>query len=168
MIRTKNIIPQIYNTSHDFQLFEAILDALFSEADISCAKLQGLHSPRQCFEENLGKLSRNLGIETSDRELLKKYRLMLKNKGTTEAVEAAILYCGAELVLAKDNLNGYGSVYYRDLSWKSDKDNPNFNIITYYIKSFKNFNKQLFEKLRKMILPFNVQIIFEIYEDKTI
>jgi len=162
MIRTKNIIPQIYNTSHDFQLFEAILDTLFSEADIGCAKLQGLHSPRQCFEENLGKLSRNLGIETSDRELLKKYRLMLKNKGTMEAVEAAILYCGAELILADKDHNGYGSIYYRNLSWKQENPNPEVNIITYYASSFKNFNKQLFEKLRKMILPFNVRITLEI------
>lgn len=162
MIRTKNIIPQIYNTSHDFQLFEAILDTLFSEANIGCAKLQGLHSPRQCFEENLGKLSRNLGIETSDRELLKKYRLMLKNKGTMGAVEAAILYCGAELILADKDHNGYGSVYYRDLSWEQENPNPEVNIITYYVSSFKNFNKQLFEKLRKMILPFNVRITLEI------
>lgn len=146
MIRSKDLIPEVYNTSLDFKVFEAVLDILFSDADIKCSKLQGLHSPRQCFDENLGKLSELFDLLTSDRQLLKNYRLMLKSKGTQPSIEAALQFCGAKIVKNLPN----------------DTQNPTIIslgdkiLCTYYV-IFKNFDAKLFFKLRKMLFPANMQ-----------
>lgn len=146
MIRSKDLIPEVYNTSLDFKVFEAVLDILFSDADIKCSRLQGLHSPRQCFDENLGKLSELFDLLTSDRQLLKNYRLMLKSKGTQPAIEAALQFCGARL--AK---NLPETIQNPTLSISNDKV-----LCTYYV-IFKNFDAKLFFKLRKMLFPANMQ-----------
>lgn len=147
MIRSKDLVPEIYNTSLDFKVFEAILDTLFSEANVNCARLQGLHSPRQCFDENLGKLSGLFDLLTSDRQLLKNYRLMLKSKGTQPAIEAALQFCGA---FPEENL-------------QNNKPNPEIKdtdkgIICTYFVAFKNFDSKLFFKLRRMLIPANIQL----------
>ena len=146
MIRSKDLIPEIYNTSLDFKVFEAVLDILFSDADIKCSKLQGLHSPRQCFDENLGKLSELFDLLTSDRQLLKNYRLMLKSKGTQPSVEAALQFCGANII--KNLPNAVQNPTISDLGDKI--------LCTYYV-IFKNFDAKLFFKLRKMLFPANMQ-----------
>lgn len=147
MIRSKDLVPEIYNTSLDFKVFEAILDTLFSEADVNCARLQGLHSPRQCFDENLGKLSGLFDILTSDRQLLKNYRLMLKSKGTQPAIEAALQFCGVKIdkQLQEEGRN------------PEIKDTKLGTTCTYYV-TFKDFDSKLFSKLRQMLLPANIQL----------
>lgn len=146
MIRSKDLIPEVYNTSLDFKVFEAVLDILFSDADIKCSKLQGLHSPRQCFDENLGKLSELFDLLTSDRQLLKNYRLMLKSKGTQPSIEAALQFCGAKIVKNLPNATQNPTI-----SSSGDKI-----LCTYYV-IFKNFDAKLFFKLRKMLFPANMQ-----------
>lgn len=146
MIRSKDLIPEVYNTSLDFKVFEAVLDILFSDADIKCSKLQGLHSPRQCFDENLGKLSELFDLLTSDRQLLKNYRLMLKSKGTQPSIEAALQFCGAKIVKNLPNTTQNPTI-----SSLGDKI-----LCTYYV-IFKNFDAKLFFKLRKMLFPANMQ-----------
>lgn len=151
MIRSKDLIPEVYNTSLDFKVFEAVLDILFSDADIKCSKLQGLHSPRQCFDENLGKLSELFDLLTSDRQLLKNYRLMLKSKGTQPSIEAALQFCGAKIIKNLPNDMQNPTISSLDDSSLGDKI-----LCTYYV-IFKNFNAKLFFKLRKMLFPANMQ-----------
>lgn len=147
MIRSKDLIPQIYNTSLDFTLFEAILDTIYSEAFIGCDKLQGLHSPRQCFTENLYKLSNLFELSSSNRQLLKVYRLMLKSKGSEEACLAAIKYCGIDLNLNDEHPLGY---YFEN------------GTLTFYTKSLKDFNSSLFDIFKRTIFPIGIQVKFYI------
>ena len=147
MIRSKDLIPQIYNTSLDFTLFEAILDTIYSEAFIGCDKLKGLHSPRQCFTEDLYKLSNLFELSSSNRQLLKVYRLMLKSKGSEEACLSAIKYCGVELNAIQPHPLGY--------TFEE-------GTLTFYTKSLKNFNSKLFDILKKTVFPVGLQVKFEV------
>lgn len=144
MIKTSEFVPQIYNTSFDFTLFEAIIDLLCNGIDSRIPSLKGLHSPEQCFNENLGNLAAQFNLNTQNRELLSKYRLMVKNKGTEKAIEAALHYCGAEAIVGEPTKVASGDNYF----------------ITYKV-SFKSFDYDLFDTLMKRLAPFNVQVSVE-------
>ena len=159
MIDSAKIVPEIYNTSLDFKIFEAILDCIYSEADLMCANLKGLHSPRQCFSENLEKLSKLTNIKTTNRQLIKVYNLMLKSKGTLEAVEAAMLYSGIELTKLESIPKNELSRYKREIIPRTDSENNYAGVtICYEGKFTSNFNSELFQKLRSTLIPFNCQL----------
>lgn len=159
MINSAKVVPEIYNTSLDFKIFEAILDCIYSEADLMCANLKGLHSPRQCFSENLEKLSKLTNIKTTNRQLMKVYNLMLKSKGTLEAVEAAMLYSGVELTKLESIPENGLSIYRRFVRPRKNQNNEYLGVTIYYEGKFtSNFNSELFQKLRSTLIPFNCQL----------
>lgn len=142
MIRIKELIPEIYNTSHDFKIFEALLEAVFNKSDTQKNVLFGLHSPERCFDENLGKLANLFDLPTSDRSLLKYYRLMRKSKGTKQAVEATIEACGA-------TVEGDPVISY---------DSSSFRCQVVYEVNFGTFNIRLFDILRRRLIEFGCQL----------
>ena len=144
MIKTANIIPQIYNTSFDFTLFEAVIDLICNGIDSRIPSLKGLHSPEQCFNENLGNLAAQFNLNSQDRDLLSKYRLMVKNKGTEKAVEAAIRHCGGEIV-----------------GTPTKEETSDGQYLVSYQLAFESFDHDLFDTLLRRVAPFNMQVSIE-------
>lgn len=140
MIKTKDLVPEIYNTSHDFKVFEALLDAVFNKSDVEAKSLKNLHTPDRCLQENLYLLASLFDLPTADRTLLKYYRLLRKSKGTQNSVESAIEACGATIkskpYIAATNANCQ---------------------ITYTVE-FNNFDVRLFDILRRRLVEFNCQL----------
>lgn len=132
MIIIADQIPDIYNTSHDFKVFEAILAVLFNQIDIRTQRSKYAHSPDRCFDEDLGSLASLFNLPAVDRTLLKYYGLMTKNKGTKEAAKAMAEFCGMSSI----------------------KLTTNGNEITIEA-NIGNFNSKLFNIMKRRLLPFN-------------
>ena len=140
MIESRNLLPKIYSTSHDFLLFEALMDVAFNSIDAKIPALKALHSPESCFQENLSSLAKCFNLETTDRQLLKQYRLMVKSKGTRKSIEAAIFFCGA-----------------KEISEPEIDSRINEFKITYNAV-YDQFDQKLFKTLMSRLLPANCQI----------
>lgn len=140
MIESKNLLPKIYSTSHDFLLFEALIDVAFNSIDAKIPALKALHSPENCFQENLSSLAKCFDLETTDRQLLKQYRLMVKSKGTQKSIEAAIFFCGAKRISKPE------------ISSKVDEFRITYKAI------YDQFDQKLFKTLMSRLLPVNCQI----------
>lgn len=141
MIKTKDLVPEIYNTSHDYKIFEALLDAVFNKSDVNSKSLQNLHNPGKCLQENLYRLAAFFDLPTADRVLLRYYRLLRKSKGTRGAVESAIEACGATIKSEPDIVNP-----------------TNTNCQITYAVEFNNFDVRLFDVLRRRLIEFNCQL----------
>ena len=136
MIRTSTLVPEIYNTSYDFTIFEAVMDIVFNAADSKIWAVQGLHSPRDCFEENLSGLASLFNLESTNRLLLEKFRMMLRGRGSKDAIQSALVCCGA---------TDFKQV-------PSDDGNVVYNIVG------ESFAFDLFDSLMEKLLPADIVI----------
>ena len=150
MIKSSELVPRVYSEkSFDFHLFTALLDLIFNSVDSDISAIKGLHSPKDCFNENLGRLSRFINLDTADRVLLSRYRLMNKSKGTQQTLMSIIEFCGGVIVKNGD----------------SDKFTINENSITVILSKSetKTFNDKLFMTLLRRMFPIygQVKVILE-------
>lgn len=151
MIKCNELVPKVYSEkSFDFHLFTALLDLIFNSVDSDILAIRGLHSPKDCFDENLGRLSRFINIDTSDRKLLSKYRLMNKSKGSLSTLKSIIESCGGIISLNQDG------------SQKITESNSTILIIL-SSEETKSFNDKLFTVLIRRMFPFygQVKVILE-------
>lgn len=102
MIQTKKLIPKIYSNSYDMSIFTGLLDLLYNSREVNIQLLKGAHSPSYCAEGALLGLSSLFNLNTDNRELIAKYRELIKVKGTVGAIEATALLCGAGSVSSID------------------------------------------------------------------
>lgn len=103
IVQSKKVIPEVYSQSYDMSIFTGLLDLIYTARQIDLLRIQNAHSPKQCFDEDVPKLASffNLGL-TSNRELIQKYRILIKNKGTPDALLAAAqLSNGLEAIVDK-------------------------------------------------------------------
>lgn len=146
MIKSEDLIPEIYNTSYDFSIFKAAIDLVFNAAEFRISSLIGLHSPENCFNELLPHLATLVNLKSStDRQLLKQFMLMKKSKGTEPTFRGILIACGA---------NG-----------EKIEINKNFKTVKIVCDSF---NSKLFKELIGKLAPFNFNLSLEITpENKT-
>lgn len=150
MIKSSELVPSIYSEkSFDFHLFTALIDLVFNSVDSDISAIKGLHSPKYCFDENLGRLSRFINLDTADRVLLSRYRLMNKSKGTLQTLMSIIEFCGG-VIAVEDSL-------------PKIEINDTSAIITLSNSETKVFNDQLFMTLLRRMFPFygQVKVILE-------
>lgn len=89
MIQTKKLIPAVYSQSYDFSIFTAVLDLVYTARELDILRARNSHLPTKCFEEDISRLSSLFGLgDLATRDLLAEYRLLVKQKGTTDVVSA--------------------------------------------------------------------------------
>lgn len=149
MIITKKLVPQIYNTSYDFTLFEAAFDMAFNSVDNRIGSVRGLHSPVNCFEENLQKLASLFNLPEAERNLIKNFKNLIKIKGTRPAIEESLFLCGIDRIVSY-------KISEHNIS-EQEKPTQYFTTIEYLV-NFSSFKDTLFTFLMEKLAPANCQI----------
>lgn len=142
MIKASELIPEIYNTSYDFSIFEALIDLAFNSAEFRVDSLFGLHSPEKCFNRMLPHLATLVNLESStDRQLLKQFMIMKKSKGTTPVFYGILRACGAE-------------------DFKVFPEEKLVRVVS------SSFNSNLYKELVGKLAPFSFDLSLEITPEK--
>ena len=101
MIQTKKLIPAVYSQSYDFSIFTAVLDLVYTARELDILRARNSHLPTKCFEEDISRLSSLFGLgDLATRDLLAEYRLLVKQKGTTDVVSALAQFSTDRIAMA--------------------------------------------------------------------
>lgn len=95
MIRAKDLIPQIYSESFDMSIFLGLIDLIYNARDAKIEILKNSHFPASCIESKLKNLAKIFNIDTSNRDIIANYKLLVKQKGTLSTIQSLALLCGA-------------------------------------------------------------------------
>lgn len=96
MVQTKKLIPEVYSQSFDMSVFTGILDLVYTARELDSQRAKVCHSPFDCFQEDLQRLVTLFNLPlSSSRQLISDYRHLIKNKGTSVALQAAVAFSAA-------------------------------------------------------------------------
>ena len=157
MFYTKKLIPEIYSNSFDFSIFTGVLDAVYNGREFMIDLVKGLHAPSYVAEENLQHLAMSFNLPYAPRELLKKYRHLIKVKGTKEAIYAAIELCGATDIVAPEVLTEPHIPYVPPAPWDPETQPQGF----VYYADVANLNARLVQEMLKRLVPVITQVSVE-------
>ena len=97
VIQMHNNVPDIYNTSRDFQLLERLYDLTFNGSAFDSYTIEDITSTENIRTCLLSLLAKKLGFFTNQsfnddelRKTLQAFPYLLKNKGTKKAIEEAV------------------------------------------------------------------------------
>ncbi len=147
MIFTKQLLPEVYSESYDMSIFTGLLDLIYNANDFDCLALKALHSPSFCFDEYLSHLASCFNLRTQNRDLLSKYRHLIKIKGTEKAIRAAILLSGATDVTEVPEL------------LVSDESTPRVQVAVYYAQLPETYDEDLCQELLRRVAPVNITVL---------
>lgn len=93
MISTKKTLPEVYSESFDMSVFTGLLDLLYGARELDQLRAKNIHSPSQCFTEDLSRLASLFNLSSSaTRQLISNYRLLVKKKGSALAIKSLALF----------------------------------------------------------------------------
>ena len=145
MIDVKKRLPQVYSQSYDMSIFMGLLNLIYNSREVDNLRAKVSHCPLHCFDEDVPRLASLFGLPTSaTRDILSTYRRLIKIKGTSTAVQKAVL------APSKFTL--------RDLSVLKDVNNPSY---TYTLPDLTDYDWDLFFSLLHRLAPVNTVISVE-------
>ena len=145
MIDVKKRLPQVYSQSYDMSIFTGLLNLIYNSREVDNLRAKVSHCPLHCFDEDVPRLASLFGLPTSaTRDILSTYRRLVKIKGTSTAVQKAVL------APSKFTL--------RDLSVLTDPNNPSY---TYTLPDLTDYDWDLFFSLLHRLAPVNTVISVE-------
>ena len=145
MIDVKKSLPQVYSQSYDMSIFIGLLNLIYNSREVDNLRAKVSHCPLHCFDEDVPRLASLFGLPTSaTRDILSTYRRLIKIKGTSTAVQKAVL------APSKFTL--------RDLSVLVDANNPSY---TYTLPYLTDYDWDLFFSLLRRLAPVNTVISVE-------
>ena len=145
MIDVKKRLPQVYSQSYDMSIFTGLLNLIYNSREVDNLRAKVSHCPLHCFDEDVSRLASLFGLPTSaTRDILSTYRRLIKIKGTSAAVQKAVL------APSKFTL--------RDLSVLVDANNPSY---TYTLPYLTDYDWDLFFSLLHILAPVNTVISVE-------
>lgn len=145
MIDVKKRLPQVYSQSYDMSIFIGLLNLIYNSRAVDNLRAKVSHCPLHCFDEDVPRLASLFGLPTSaTRDILSTYRRLIKIKGTSTAVQKAVL------APSKFTL--------RDLSVLKDVNNPSY---TYTLPNLTDYDWDLFFSLLHRLAPVNTVISVE-------
>lgn len=96
MIDVKKRLPQVYSQSYDMSIFTGLLNLIYNSRAVDNLRAKVSHCPLHCFEEDVPRLASLFGLPTSaTRDIISTYRRLVKIKGTSTAVQKAVLVSSA-------------------------------------------------------------------------
>lgn len=145
MIDVKKRLPQVYSQSYDMSIFTGLLNLIYNSREVDNLRAKVSHCPLHCFDEDVPRLTSLFGLPTSaTRDILSTYRRIIKIKGTSTAVQKAVL------APSKFTL--------QDLSVLTDANNPSY---TYTLPDLTDYDWDLFFSLIHRLAPVNTVISVE-------
>lgn len=145
MIDVKKRIPQVYSQSYDMSIFTGLLNLIYNSRAVDNLRAKVSHCPLHCFEEDVPRLASLFGLPTSaTRDILSTYRRLVKIKGTSTAVQKA--------VLASSDFN------LEDLSVLPSVNKQSY---VYVLPDLTGYNWDLFFSLLYRLAPVNTVIAVE-------
>lgn len=145
MIDVKKRLPQVYSQSYDMSIFTGLLNLIYNSREVDNLRAKVSHCPLHCFDEDVPRLASLFGLPTSaTRDILSTYRRLVKIKGTSAAVQKAVL-ASSKFTL-------------QDLSVLTDANNPSY---TYTLPDLTDYDWDLFFSLIHRLAPVNTVISVE-------
>lgn len=145
MIDVKKRLPQVYSQSYDMSIFTGLLNLIYNSRAVDNLRAKVSHCPLHCFDEDVPRLASLFGLPTSaTRDILSTYRRLIKIKGTSTAVQKAVL------APSKFTL--------QDLSVLKDVNNPSY---TYTLPDLTDYDWDLFFSLLHRLAPVNTVVSVE-------
>ena len=145
MIDVKKRLPQVYSQSYDMSIFTGLLNLIYNSREVDNLRAKVSHCSLHCFDEDVPRLASLFGLPTSaTRDILSTYRRLVKIKGTSAAVQKA--------VLASSNFT------LQDLSALTDANKQSY---TYVLPDVNGYDWDLFFSLLHRLAPVNTVISVE-------
>ena len=145
MIDVKKRLPQVYSQSYDMSIFTGLLNLIYNSREVDNLRAKVSHCPLHCFDEDVPRLASLFGLPTSaTRDILSTYRRLVKIKGTSAAVQKAVL------ASSKFNL--------QDLSVLADANKQSY---IYVLPDISGYDWDLFFSLLHRLAPVNTVISVE-------
>lgn len=142
MIDVKKRLPQVYSQSYDMSIFTGLLNLIYNSREVDNLRAKVSHCPLHCFEEDVPRLASLFGLPTSaNRDIISTYRRLVKIKGTSAAVQKA--------VLASSSFN------LENLSVLPSADKKSY---TYILPDVNGYDWDLFFSLLHRLAPVNTVI----------
>ena len=145
MIDVKKRLPQVYSQSYDMSIFIGLLNLIYNSRAVDNLRAKVSHCPLHCFDEDVPRLASLFGLPTSaTRDILSVYRKLVKIKGTSTAVQKAVL-APSKFTLQK-------------LSLLTDTDKQSY---VYILPDVSGYDWDLFFSLLHRLAPVNTVISVE-------
>lgn len=145
MIDVKKRLPQVYSQSYDMSIFIGLLNLIYNSRAVDNLRAKVSHCPLHCFDEDVPRLASLFGLPTSaTRDILSVYRRLVKIKGTSTAVQKAVL------APSKFTL--------QDLSLLTNTDKQSY---IYTLPDVSGYDWDLFFSLLHRLAPVNTVISVE-------
>ena len=145
MIDVKKRLPQVYSQSYDMSIFIGLLNLIYNSRAVDNLRAKVSHCPLHCFDEDVPRLASLFGLPTSaTRDILSVYRRLIKIKGTSAAVQKAVL-ASSKFTL-------------QDLSVLTDANKQSY---IYTLPDVSGYDWDLFFSLLHRLAPVNTVISVE-------
>lgn len=145
MIDVKKRLPQVYSQSYDMSIFIGLLNLIYNSRAVDNLRAKVSHCPLHCFDEDVPRLASLFGLPASaTRDILSTYRRLVKIKGTSTAVQKAVL-ASSKFTLKK-------------LSLLTDDNKQNY---VYILPDIEGYDWDLFFSLLHRLAPVNTVISVE-------
>ena len=145
MIDVKKRLPQVYSQSYDMSIFIGLLNLIYNSRAVDDLRAKVSHCPLHCFDEDVPRLASLFGLPASaTRDILSVYRRLVKIKGTSTAVQKAVL-APSKFTLQK-------------LSLLTDTDKQSY---VYILPDISGYDWDLFFSLLHRLAPVNTVISVE-------